>query len=99
MALKSLRVALILGIICLWLSAPEPARAATHTVTNFGDNGSAGQLRTLMNAAASGDTIIIPAGTIILTGAPNEDANRSGDLDVLKDLTIQGAGAGATIID
>ena len=73
--------------------------AAIRTVTDLGDNGAPGQLRTLMSAAAFGDTIIIPAGTITLTGASGENANASGDLDINIDLTIQGAGAGITILD
>jgi fibronectin-binding autotransporter adhesin len=57
-------------------------------------------------AAGSGaDTIVFDAATdgtpIVLTGAPEEDANASGDLDILDggDLTIQGNGAGITIVD
>lgn len=72
---------------------------AVHTVSNFGDSGGAGQLRTLMNAAAPGDTIIIPPGTVVITGAANDNANAGGDLDFTKDLTIVGAGAELTIID
>jgi hypothetical protein len=81
------------------LAAVHPAIATIHTVTDFGDTGAAGQLRTLMNAAAAGDTIFVPAGTIVLTGAAAENANASGDLDVTKDLTIVGAGAELTVID
>ncbi|UCG33219.1 MAG: right-handed parallel beta-helix repeat-containing protein [Phycisphaerales bacterium] len=77
-----------------------PAGAATtHTVTDSGDDGSPGQLRTLITAAAPGDTIVIPAGTIILQGASAENENLSGDLDINKDLTIRGSGAGVTIVD
>jgi hypothetical protein len=81
------------------LARVAPAGAATFTVTDLGDDGSPGQLRVLMNAAAPGDAIVIPAGTITLTGAAGEDLNQGGDLDVAKSLTIQGAGAGATTID
>ena len=45
------------------------------------------------------DTIILPAGTYTLTGAILEDLNASGDLDISKAVTIQGAGATATFID
>jgi LPXTG-site transpeptidase (sortase) family protein len=76
-----------------------PAYAATFTVTDCGDSGAAGQLRTLMNAAASGDTINIPACTITITGASGEDLNASGDLDFTKSLTLVGAGAGSAIIN
>jgi hypothetical protein len=68
--------------------------AATLNVTDLGDSGAPGQLRTLINEAAPGDTIMIPAGIITLTGVPGEDENAGGDLDILKDLTIQGAGPG-----
>ena len=46
------------------------------------------------------DTISIPAGTYTLTiaGAGENDA-ATGDLDITDDLTITGAGIGATIID
>src|SRR5690349_7562092 len=54
------------------------------------------------NALAGADTINLPAGTYLLTranaGGTNEDANATGVLDVLDSLTIQGAGAGTTII-
>src|SRR5262249_45004806 len=53
----------------------------------------------LINDAVSGDTIIIPACLIVLTGPRNEDANVGGDLDITKDLIIQGAGNHATVID
>ncbi len=75
------------------------AHAATVTVTDCGDSGAAGQLRTLMNAATSGDTINIPACTITITGASGDDLNASGDLDFTKNLTLAGAGASSTIID
>jgi hypothetical protein len=55
-------------------------------------------LRTLINAAAPGDTIIVPPGTILLSGAPGDNANVSGDLDVHKALTVVGAGASLTNI-
>jgi len=46
------------------------------------------------------DTIIVPSGayTLTLTGA-NEDDNATGDLDILEDVTIRGAGAISTTID
>ena len=61
------------------LVAPEPLAASTLTVTNLGDSGAPGQLRTLMNLAALGDTIVIPAGTITLTGTVGENANVGGE--------------------
>ena len=89
------------AVICLGLAglARPTVAATTHTVTDFGDNGAPGQLRTLISSAAFGDTIVIPAGTITLTGADREELNASGDLDIINDLTIRGASATTTIID
>jgi hypothetical protein len=52
-------------------------------------------------AAGSGaDTIVLPAGNYVLAIAgTEEDAAASGDLDVLDDLTLRGAGAAITTID
>ena len=49
---------------------------------------------------AGADTIVLPAGVfkITLVGA-SEDGNVTGDFDITDSLTIQGAGAGLTIID
>jgi uncharacterized repeat protein (TIGR01451 family)/CSLREA domain-containing protein len=46
------------------------------------------------------DTVILPAGgyALSLAGA-NEDGNASGDLDILEDLIINGAGQTTTVID
>ncbi len=87
------------ALLAVALAIPRLASAVTLTVTDLGDSHSTGQLRALINAAAPGDTIVIPAGTITLTGPAGEDANAGGDLDISKNLTIQGAGAGVTIID
>jgi predicted outer membrane repeat protein len=87
------------------LASLSPAAAqTTHTVTDCGDTtpgGAPGQLRTLILAAAAGDTVAIPAScpVITLTGLPDDDAGVTGDLDVLVDLTIQGQGLGLTVID
>lgn len=52
-------------------------------------------------AAGNGDdTILLPAGTYILTiNGTDEDASMTGDLDINGNLTLIGAGAGVTIID
>jgi large repetitive protein len=52
------------------------------------------------NALSGADIITLPAGTYTLTipGAEEEFA-ATGDLDILDDLTINGAGAAVTIID
>ena len=79
-----------------------PCQGAVHTVTDLGDStpgGAPGQLRRLITDAADGDTIIVPAGVITLTGAAGDDANASGDLDITKNVIIEGAGPDLTIID
>ncbi len=46
------------------------------------------------------DTIVLPAGTYTLTiPGTGEDAAQTGDLDILGDTTISGAGSATTIID
>jgi len=52
------------------------------------------------NGQGGSHTITLPAGTFKLTIAgANEDGGATGDLDILANLTIQGAGAGSTIVD
>lgn len=41
--------------------------------------------------------IVVPVCTIMLTGNSGDDANDTGDLDLTKNLTIQGAGASTVI--
>jgi predicted outer membrane repeat protein len=55
---------------------------------------------TAANNLAGADVIVLPAGVykIALSGA-GEDANATGDFDIAGSVTIQGAGAGATVID
>jgi CSLREA domain-containing protein len=59
-------------------------------------------LREAINQAQPGDTIELPAGTYAITRAnangQSEDANVSGDFDIATSLTIEGAGAAATVI-
>ena len=52
------------------------------------------------NALAGPDAISLPAGTFTLSIAgAGESAGATGDLDITGDLTIAGAGLGATVID
>src|SRR5205807_4928167 len=51
-------------------------------------------------AGNGADTIVLPHGIYTLSIAgTGENASLSGDLDVTKSLTIQGAGASTTIVD
>lgn len=86
----------------------QTAFAATFTVTKVADTNdgvcdadcSLREAITAANASAGADTITVPAGTYTLSIAgTGEDANASGDLDITDDLTINGAGNTATIID
>ena len=51
------------------------------------------------NFVSGASTINLPAGTFQLTRNGYDDAALVGDLDIQKDLTIQGGGSAATIID
>jgi CSLREA domain-containing protein len=52
------------------------------------------------NATAAPDTIVLSAGVHRITQAgSNEDANQTGDFDILNALTLKGQGAAATVID
>jgi FG-GAP-like repeat len=87
------RAALVVGVVVAALVVPHPVAATVYAVTNFGDTGGFGQLRTLVNAAVDGDVIFIPPGTITLTTVAG------GTISIVKSLTIQGAGAPRTIVD
>ena len=74
-----------LAVSLLTLSAAVPGFAATDTVTSLADDGSSGTLRSVIAAAAPGDTINFSvSGTITLT---------SGTLALSQNLTISGPGA------
>ncbi len=102
------------GAVCgLLLVPPAVASAATITVDanctlrQAVDSANTGAIGTSDCAvgdteASNGsdaDTIVLPAGTYTLTGNPRDDANLSGDLDITKEVTIQGAGVDSTVID
>ena len=79
-----------LAVSLLALSAAVPGFAATDTVTSLADDGSAGTLRSVVAAAASGDTIAFSvSGTITLT---------LGELYLSQNLTISGPGASSLAI-
>ena len=50
-------------------------------------------------AGSGNDTIVLPSGTYNLAGAPGEDNNATGDLDIKSSLAIQGVGSDTTVID
>lgn len=106
--------ALIAALIWTATPAP-PARAATITVTTTTDEYNTDgdcSLREAIRAAntnsavdacpagSGADTLLLPAGHYALSIAgPGEDANLTGDLDLLGDLVITGAGAASTTVD
>lgn len=109
-AARAFFVALVMpALLLLLLWGALPASAATFTVDDPADSPDADTdddvcadaagactLRAAVqqaNALAGADTIVLPAGTYTLT------LTAAGDLDVLDDLTIQGAGANTTILD
>lgn len=51
--------------------------------------------------SGSGDFVVsVPAGSYFMTlGSAGEDANAGGDFDLLNSMTIQGVGAGSTVLD
>lgn len=86
------------------LAAPNTTFTVTKTAdTNDGTCNGDCSLREAITAAnangAGADSITVPAGTYTLTIAgTGEDANATGDLDITAEVTINGAGAGSTII-
>jgi hypothetical protein len=72
-------------------------------VSTTTDSTTGGSLRACViwaNGNPGADTITVPAGTYTLTlGASGEGGALEGDLDILENLTINGAGARTTIID
>ncbi len=89
------------------IGAYEYSAPMTFTVTKTEDTADGAcdadcSIREAIGAAnmRSGATVSIPAGnyTTTLAGA-SEDANATGDFDILSNVTIMGAGANSTIID
>jgi CSLREA domain-containing protein len=71
--------------------------------TNLGTAGDQCSLRAAIqqaNANAGANTIVLPGGTYVLTRAgTSENAAVTGDLDITDALTINGAGAHATVLE
>jgi hypothetical protein len=81
------------ALLTLAMLGGQPVSAATLAVTDCGDTGGPGQLRTAIVAATPGDTITVPACVITLALAAG------GQLTINKSLTITGAGPTQTILD
>ncbi len=102
-------IALVAVVAIATLATAQPSEAAVFAVTRLDDpppNGCAPadcSLREAViaaNAAAGADAITLPAGRYELAIAGrDEDAAAEGDLDIADNVTISGAGAGATTLD
>ena len=107
-------VILGVAALLLTFAGPNAAHAAAIAVTATNDELNtdgdcslreaiqAANTDTGVDSCLSGngaDTIMVPAGTYTLSLPSLEDSNTSGDLDIVGDLTIHGAGAASTIID
>ena len=100
-------VAALLALLTGLLAVTQPARANNYVVTNTNDSGRGSLRQAITNANNNpgADTITFAATTdgnpIVLAEAAGENANVSGDLDILNggDLTIQGNGTANTIVD
>jgi hypothetical protein len=95
------RSLLLCAVAVAWLATAGVAGAAVIPVTSCLDDGVGTTLRAAINAAGFQDVLVVPACTIVLTGAAGNDNNASGDLDVagFKSITIVGAGPARTIVD
>ena len=102
-----LGLALALGLVGL-LGGTPAVRAASYTVTRFDDPMPDGcsptdcSLREAViaaNASPNADTIILPAGTYVLTLGGFDAAAAVGDLDITGPVTLIGQGPEQTIID
>jgi len=107
MRLRRMSLVLPLAVVVLVAVNPTPAAGANFTVTKTADTADGAcnadcSLREAIiaaNAALGPDTITVPAGTYTLTRTGTlEDAAATGDLDLSGELSINGAGASATII-
>lgn len=107
-------VLLAISMLLMLVLFPRVARAAALDVNTTDDelnsDGDCSLREAIqavnLNATVDGcvwsgtSAINLPAGTYSLTlYGPSEDANTTGDLDILNDLTLTGAGSETTIID
>jgi CSLREA domain-containing protein len=115
---KPVILGVILTLLLLLAGKPQSVYAASITVTTIDDELNADgdcSLREAIQAAntdtavdacpagSGADTIMVPAGTYLLSISVFEDApeydNQQGDLDIGSDVIIEGDGAATTIID
>ncbi len=104
--IRSIRTrAMVLALLAA--SSVAPAQAAVFEVTKLGDTADGAcdrdcSLREAITAANNLDgpdvVLVIPGYYTLGRGSAGEDANDTGDLDVLDDLTLIGEGAPDTII-
>lgn len=104
----TLRVSTVLAHVAVLVLTAVPLTADTFTPTKFTDSFDGAcnadcSLREAIQAANQNpgpDTIDLATGTymISLPGA-NEDANATGDFDILGQLTVDGDGAKRTVLD
>ena len=111
-------LAIVLAFLFTFIGSSQTVHAASLTVTTTDDELNtdgdcslreaiqAANTDTAVDACFAGsgaDTIVVPAGTYLLSISVFEDApeydNQQGDLDISSDVTIQGGGAATTIID
>lgn len=99
---------LAIGLVSVWAQAPKPATgifvAAPAAVSQVACTTTTASLasatvQAAITAAASGDVICLPAGTITWTGAVGGDENGLVTIPSTKGVTIQGAGVGSTTIN
>ncbi len=100
-------LALSLSMISFFKASPSIVAASTFSVTRFDDPApgscdpgdcSLREAITAANTSPGSDTIDLPSGTYALSiFGKGDDANLTGDLDILSGLTINGLTTGATI--
>ena len=75
------------------------ATITVNTLTDEFNGGATISLREAIDQASSGDTIVLDSGIYRLTlGNSGDDSGSEGDLDITKDLFIEGSADGSTII-
>ena len=77
-------------------SQRQPAAAGTDVVTSAADNGASGTLRSVLAAAAAGDTITFDPTVFAV---PQTISLSGSELDITRNVTIQGPGANRLTID